>query len=114
MVGDERWQTGEHLSDWIIEDLIKVGMIKDRKNVLDVRIERLAHSYPIYDATYPVELGKLRDQLSQFSNLYLAGRTGLFWYNNMDHSMENAFQLTRKLLKKRGITKEESQLAAGL
>ena len=114
MVGDERWQSGERLTDWILDDLIKVGMLKDRRNVIDVRLERLPCSYPIYDSTYPEELAATRKALSQFSNLHLAGRTGLFWYNNMDHSMENAFQLSRRLLKQQGINKEEPQLAAGL
>jgi len=114
MVGDERWNSGERLTDWIIDDLVKVGMLKDKKNVIDVRLERLPCSYPIYDSTYPEELAQTRENLSQFSNLHLAGRTGLFWYNNMDHSMENAFQLSRRLLKKYGQNSEEFQLASGL
>ena len=114
MVGDERWKSGERLTDWILDDLIKVGMLKDRNNVIDVRLERIPCSYPIYDSTYPEELADSRKALGEFSNLHLAGRTGLFWYNNMDHSMENAFQLSRRLLKKRGINKKEGHLAAGL
>ena len=55
----------------------------------------------------------MREAIGGFNNLHLAGRTGLFWYNNMDHSMENAFQLSRRLLKKRNIHFEESDLAAG-
>ena len=99
MVGDDRWKSGENLTDWIIDDLVKVGMIKDRSKVVDVQIERIPHSYPIYSENYPTELARMRESISQFENLHLAGRTGLFWYNNMDHSMENAFQLSRRLLK---------------
>ncbi len=113
MVGDDRWKNGENLSDWIIEDLIKVGMLKDRNNVVDIKIERIPHSYPIYSENYTEELVTMRKNLAQFDNLHLAGRTGLFWYNNMDHSMENAFQLSRRLLSKRGIHFEEGDLAAG-
>jgi protoporphyrinogen oxidase len=113
MVGDERWEHGEKLSDWIVEDLIKVGMIRDRKNVVDIKVERIPHSYPIYSENYPEELASMRQNLGSFDNLHLAGRTGLFWYNNMDHSMENAFQLSRRLLKNRGVHFEESDLAAG-
>ena len=113
MVGDERWKSGEKLSDWIIQDLIDVGMIRDRKNVVDIKVERLPHSYPIYSSEYPEELAKMRENISQFKNLHLAGRTGLFWYNNMDHSMENAFQLSRRLLQARGIICTEESLAAG-
>jgi protoporphyrinogen oxidase len=102
MVGDSRWHHGERLIDWVIDDMVRVGLIKDRGNVVDCYVERLAESYPIYRKDYPVELEKARSQLATFDNLRLAGRTGLFWYNNMDHSMENAMQLTRRLLRDSG------------
>lgn len=115
MVGDARWNHGQRLSDWVIDDLIKVGMISSRASVIDVQVERLPHSYPIYQKDYPVELDKARQELSKFQNLRLAGRTGLFWYNNMDHSIENAMQLTRRLLREAGKTDiDEAKLASGL
>ncbi|MEL6342889.1 MAG: FAD-dependent oxidoreductase [Myxococcota bacterium] len=114
MKGDERWLHGERLTDWVVDDLVQVGLIKDRRNVLDVKLERLPNSYPIYHKTYPQELDKARKALGQYANLYLAGRTGLFWYNNMDHSMENAFQLTRRLLRESGMSQaSEAAIAAG-
>ncbi len=114
MEGDQRWKSAEHLVDWVIDDLIRVGLVKERSNILDVRVERVAESYPIYHLSYPKELEKARSQLSEIRNLRLAGRTGLFWYNNMDHSMENAMQLTRRLLRDSGrADTEEANLAAG-
>jgi len=113
-VDDTRWQHAERLSDWVIDDLLKVGLISERRSVLDVRVERIPESYPIYRSDYPQELDKARTQLSKFRNLRLAGRTGLFWYNNMDHSMENAMQLVKRLLRDSGrADAEESKLAAG-
>jgi protoporphyrinogen oxidase len=115
MKGDARWLHGERLTDWIIDDMVKVGLIRDRRNVINVRVERVGDSYPIYHQDYPAHLDRARNQLAAFSNLHLAGRTGLFWYNNMDHSMENAMQLTRRLLRESGIADaEEASLAAGL
>ena len=115
MKDDTRWQHAERLTDWVIDDLVKVGMVRSRSNVIDVRIERLEDSYPIYRKDYPGQLDMARQQLSQFQNLHLAGRTGLFWYNNMDHSMENAMQLTKRLLRDSGHAEaEESAIAAGL
>ena len=115
MKGDSRWQHAERLSDWIIDDLVKVGMVRHRSNVIDVRVERLAESYPIYRRDYPGQLDLARQQLSSFKNFHLAGRTGLFWYNNMDHSMENAMQLTKRLLRDSGAAEaEEAAIAAGL
>ena len=99
MVGDERWKHGENLTDWVIEDLMRVKMLSKRSQVIDVQIERLPHSYPIYHVDYPQQLDIARKGISKFKNLSLAGRTGLFWYNNMDHSIENAMQLAKRLLK---------------
>ena len=115
MKGDSRWQHAERLTDWVIDDLVKVGMIRNRGNVIDARIERLEESYPIYQKDYPGQLDLARQQLSRFKNFQLAGRTGLFWYNNMDHSMENAMQLTKRLLRDSGqADAEEAAIAAGL
>ncbi len=112
--GDERWNHAERLTDWIVDDLVKVGLITSRRDVQNVYVERVENSYPIYHKSYPTELEKARRALAQFDNLHLAGRTGMFWYNNMDHSMENAMQLSRKLLKEAGRADvEESLLAAG-
>lgn len=115
MEGDERWRHAERLTDWVVDDLIRVGLMRDRKNLIDVRVERIKDSYPIYRKDYPEELDKARSQLSAYSNMTLAGRTGLFWYNNMDHSMENAMQLVKRLLRESGVADaEEAAIAAGL
>ena len=113
MVGDEKWKHGERLTDWVIDDLIKVGMVEKREHVIDVQIERVPHSYPIYETGYPEQLEAARKALSAYSNLHLAGRTGLFWYNNMDHSIENGMQLTRRLLRKYGSIVSEDSLSKG-
>lgn len=112
--GDDRWRHPEALTDWVVDDLIKVGMLSSRRVVMDVRIERVAESYPVYTRRYPQELEKARQGLSAWPNLHLAGRTGMFWYNNMDHSMENAMQLAKRLLRDAGRSEaEEGAMAAG-
>jgi protoporphyrinogen oxidase len=112
--GDERWRHAERLTDWVVDDLVKVGLVKSRRDVQNVYVERVADTYPIYHSTYPKELERTRKALSSFENLHLAGRTGMFWYNNMDHSMENAMQLTKQLLRQSGHDDaEEAVLAKG-
>ena len=114
MEGDERWHHAERLTDWVVDDLVRVGMIPNRKAVSDVYVERIPDSYPIYHKEYPEELQKARNALSTFDNFHLAGRTGMFWYNNMDHSIENAMQLCKRLLRDAGrVEAEEQLLAAG-
>ena len=113
-VGDTRWKHAERLTDWVIDDLVRVGMFPNRRAVIDARVERLAESYPIYHKSYPGELDRARRALAGFDNLHLAGRTGLFWYNNMDHSMANAMQLVERLLREAGQTHvREAALASG-
>lgn len=112
--GDDRWRHAERLTDWVVDDLMKVGLVKSRTAVQNVYVERVPDTYPIYHRTYPQHLERTRRALSSFENLELAGRTGMFWYNNMDHSMENAMQLSRKLLRDSGRDDvDESSLAAG-
>jgi len=112
--GDERWQHAERLTDAVVQDLIRVGMVKSRRDVEQVYVERVGDTYPIYHRTYPAQLERARKGLGQFQNLQLAGRTGMFWYNNMDHSMENAMQLAKRLLRDSGRGEaEEAKLAAG-
>ena len=115
MEGDTRWQNAERLTDWVVDDLVKVGLIKSRRQVHNVHVERIPESYPIYHKHYPRELEKARRALGQFENLHLAGRTGMFWYNNMDHSIENAMQLCKRLLRDAGRADvEEAALAQGI
>ena len=89
-------------------------MLKDKKNVLDVRLERLPCSYPIYDSTYPEELAATREALSQFTQSSSCWSYGIILvqqYGSLDGKMP--FQLSRRLLHKQGINKEEPQSAAG-
>lgn len=89
--------------------------MKNRLDVQNVYVERVPETYPIYHRTYPRELERTRKALARYENLHLAGRTGMFWYNNMDHSMENAMQLSRQLLRTSGREDaEEALLAKGL
>jgi protoporphyrinogen oxidase len=112
--GDARWRGAESLTDWVIDDLVRIGTLKSRRDVQNVYVERVADSYPIYHRHYPDELERARRSLAAFGNLHLAGRTGLFWYNNMDHSIENAMQLSKRLLRDSGrADADESLLAQG-
>lgn len=112
MKGDQRWRNPGALTDWVVDDLIQTGLVKRRKDVINVYTENIENSYPIYKCNYPGELEKARKSLAQYDNLVLAGRTGLFWYNNMDHSIENAMQTVKRLLRASGRNEASEQLLA--
>jgi len=113
--GDERWRHGERLTDWVVDDLIKVDLIPDRSVVHDIRLERVPEAYPIYHRRYPEDLDKAQQAFARFDNLHMAGRTGTFWYNNMDHCIEAVFTLVKRLLREVGRTGiEDADLASGI
>ncbi|MGE3179033.1 MAG: hypothetical protein AB7O32_16300, partial [Vicinamibacterales bacterium] len=48
---------------------------------------------------YLTELSRGLQALGQYSNLLLAGRSGRFWYNNMDHSIGQGLTMSDKVLR---------------
>lgn len=109
--GDDRWNDPERLLPDVKRDLQKVGAVADVRDIEGMRIERVDHAYPIYDLRYREKLADTKQRLEAWSNVTLGGRTGLFWYNNMDHSIANGLQISKKIL---GSTlRDEPNLACG-
>jgi len=98
MENSETWNNPEKLNDDIIDGMVRARSISNRDVVKNIHIEKIPDTYPIYDINYPEKLAIVREKLRKFHNLFLAGRTGLFWYNNMDHSIENAFGVVEKVM----------------
>lgn len=99
--GDEAWAQPSSLYGEIVAALERVDIINSEDEVVAIRHEKLEKAYPLYKTNYRKELKERLDALSRINNLVLAGRTGLFWYNNMDHSIESAFQVAEDILRGR-------------
>jgi protoporphyrinogen oxidase len=97
--GDERWQHPERLVDAVIADLVKSETIDRADQVMNVHIERVPNTYPIYTLDYLKTLNANLRAIQQFDNLLLAGRSGRFWYNNMDHSIGQGLTMADKILR---------------
>jgi protoporphyrinogen oxidase len=84
--GDALWSMadGAFLS-FAAAELAKIGMIAPQ-DVLDGTVVRVPKAYPAYFGVYS-EIGRVRDWLDSFPNLYPVGRNGMHRYNNQDHSM---------------------------
>lgn len=93
--GRDVWQNPDELLPRIMSDLIRVGLLRSQSDVEAVHIERVPECYPIYEAGYRARLKWMRERLGRFANLTTAGRTGMYWYNNMDHSIGLAMKLAR-------------------
>ena len=90
--GDSFWNmSDEECIDLAVNELIKMGVISSKDDVLDSHRERIKKAYPAYFDTYE-EIDKLIEYLNSFGNLYCIGRNGQHRYNNMDHSMATAFE----------------------
>lgn len=94
----DNWNNAESLVDKVLSGLEKVGLMRIQ-DIVNVHIEHIKDAYPLYELTFPDKKQRVWQKLDNFENLILAGRTGLFWYNNMDHSIENGLDVAKKLLK---------------
>jgi len=96
--GDILWEDPARVRRQVVEDLLRVQALSHESQVEALKIERVRDAYPVYHVEYPGRLKSTLEDLESLANLRMLGRTGRFWYNNMDHSIENAFALAGELL----------------
>jgi len=97
----ELWDMPAMIMPRVLKDLIKTKMCK-RNDIGKVHVEKVRETYPIYSITYPGQLKKANENLKTFANLYCTGRTGAFYYNNMDNSIEMIFDLIKQFPEVKG------------
>ena len=95
---DNMWNmTNEDFVKMGINEMIKMGLIDSKENVLDYHVERVKKAYPAYFDSYK-DFDILKDYLNKIDNLYCIGRNGQHRYNNMDHSMVTSFETVNNIL----------------
>lgn len=95
---DEFWNMNEEdCVDHAIHELIQMGIIDSKEQVIDSHREKMKKAYPAYFDTYN-EMNQLIDYLNSIDNLYCIGRNGQHHYNNMDHSMLTAFEAVNNII----------------
>ncbi|MBR6022849.1 MAG: NAD(P)/FAD-dependent oxidoreductase [Kiritimatiellae bacterium] len=96
--GDGMWAMEEKdFAEFAISEMLVLGLIESRNDVLDVHLERVKKAYPAYFDTY-AEMDTLRNWLDTIPNLYCVGRNGQHRYNNIDHSMMTSFEAVRNIV----------------
>lgn len=96
--GDDFWKMSDKKCiEFATDELVKMGIIKSKKQVLDSHRERVKKAYPAYFDTYK-DIDKLIKYLNRFDNLYCVGRNGQHRYNNMDHSMVTSFETVKNII----------------
>lgn len=97
--GSRLWENPTREDCNIETFLNRVGLLKNFDDVIQLNIEKVQETYPLYTLNYPRKL-KLNFKWVNESmpNLTLIGRTGRFWYNNMDHSIAAALEVARRFI----------------
>ena len=96
---DELWRDPERMMPKLKEQLDKTGVLETSTQIEDFKMEKIREAYPIYRIDYIERMNRFEKECGEFKNLRLLGRTGRFWYNNMDHSIENAIDTAEELAK---------------
>ncbi len=95
--GDAFWNmTDEDCANMAIDELISIGVLGSREDVISYHRERVKKAYPAYFDTYD-RIDELIAYLNTCENLYCIGRNGQHRYNNMDHSMVTAFEAVKNI-----------------
>jgi protoporphyrinogen oxidase len=96
--GDSFWtMEDKDFSDFAVDEMLKLGLISTKEDVLDTHVERVKKAYPAYFDTYN-EIDNLVDYLKKIPNLYCVGRNGQHRYNNIDHSMCTSFETVKNIM----------------
>lgn len=96
--GDPTWRArDEELVEVTIGHLARLGFVRQHE-VIDGAVVRVPRAYPILDLGYRRHCALVRDYLSRFENLHLAGRTGTFAYLNMDHAIAAGLAAAARIL----------------
>ena len=105
--GNEWWNMSEEeFAHFAIKDMIRLGIIAQKSDVLDYHEEKVKKAYPAYFDTYE-HMDELIAYLNSIDNLYCVGRNGQHRYNNLDHSMCTSFETVKNIL---SGTKDKSNI----
>lgn len=96
--GDELWNMSDKaLIELATQEMELMKLLKPEE-VLDGFVVREKDSYPTYYMGYKEPFEVLKGYVSQFRNLQLIGRGGLYKYNNQDHAILTGILAARNLL----------------
>jgi len=98
--GDAVWNMqNDKLAALTVENLVRLGFIS-KQEVLDSVVVRVPKAYPLFEVGYRKHADDLHDYLGRFSNLHIAGRSGMFRYYNMDVAIRSGIEIAEKVIQK--------------
>jgi protoporphyrinogen oxidase len=94
---DELWTARDELIvRRVTDDLVRLGIIDDRKRVCYQKVERSKYAYVVYDLSYQRNIGIVKDFFAT-TGIELLGRFSRFEYLNMDACVRQAMTLAERL-----------------
>jgi protoporphyrinogen oxidase len=98
---DALWNADDRaLTEEGITHLVQLGFIQPGEVTDSVAI-RVPNAYPLFEVGYEKYFHEIADYLTSFENLHLAGRAGMFRYDNMDHAMRSGMDVAETIIKTR-------------
>lgn len=95
----DTWRDPGHLDRVVETFLLKARLLDSLDCIEECKVERLRETYPLYLLNYPQQLGAFLEWVhGKWRNLTPLGRTGRFWYNNMDHSIAASLAVAERFL----------------
>lgn len=96
--GDNMWNmTDDDFASFGIEEMITMGLIDKKEDVIDYHVERVKKAYPAYFDSYE-HIEDVKKYINKIQNLYCVGRNGQHRYNNIDHSMVTSFEAVNNII----------------
>ena len=87
---DKYWKMEEHeVKKCISNHLIEIGFF-NRNEIIDAVVKKIFHAYPVMSLNYQENIIQINNYLSNFKNLHLTGRNGLFTYSHIHDQMISA------------------------
>jgi protoporphyrinogen oxidase len=88
------------IKDKIINELKEIKFINNG-DIDDIKVNSIKDTYPVYHKEYKLDFNKVTKLVKSFSkDISLLGRSGAYWYNNSDHSIRMAIEISNRLIKK--------------
>jgi len=86
--------------DCVVETfLLRANLLETLNCVEEFYVEKVSETYPMYTLNYPRKLLKIFKWVNEvLPNVTLLGRTGRFWYNNMDHSIAASLKVAERFV----------------
>jgi len=96
---DRVWQMGnKKLVDWITNKYINEFKTINKNDIAGSFIHHQQFEYPVYQIGYEKPLKVIKEYLKKIANLQIIGRSGMYRYNNMDHTIQSGIWAARNLL----------------